>query len=310
MKRILITGSNGLLGQQLVDLFTRCGDYNLILTSRQPQSVFAEETLPYIQLDLTQRQKVRNVIEEFEPDVIINTASITDVDKCETDRETAWRTNVTGIENILAAAKLIGSTIIQISTDYVFDGKNGPYDELARPNPLNYYGRTKLAGENLINTSGVPAVIIRSMVLYGLGVGVKPNFGLWLLKNFIDNKPMRIVDDQIGNPTLVADLAYAILRVVERDHTGTYHIAGPDLVSRYDFALAFAETFSFNRKLITPVKTSALKQAAARPHNSGFITLKAETDLGIKMSGIERGLTIFRNEVTSQAKYIAEHGIH
>jgi len=306
VKRVLITGSNGLLGQQLVDLFVRCGDYNLILASRQERSVFTEDTLPYVQLDITRRQDVRNIIEEFEPEFIINAASGTEVDRCETEREIAWRTNVGGVENILSAAKLTGSTLVQLSTDYIFDGKNGPYDEYARPNPLNYYGRTKLAGENLISSAGIPAVIVRTMILYGLGAKVKPNFGLWLLKNFIDEKPMRIVDDQIGNPTLVDDLAYAILQLIERNRTGIYHIAGPDLMSRYDFALAFADVFGFNRKLITPVKTTALKQAAARPLKSGFITLKAETDLGVKMSGVERGLAIFKNQVANHAKYIAE----
>jgi dTDP-4-dehydrorhamnose reductase len=306
VKRVLITGSNGLLGQQLVDLFVRCGDYNLILASRQERSVFTEDTLPYVQLDITRRQDVRNIIEEFEPEFIINAASGTEVDRCETEREIAWRTNVGGVENILSAAKLTGSTLVQLSTDYIFDGKNGPYDEYARPNPLNYYGRTKLAGENLISSAGIPAVIVRTMILYGLGAKVKPNFGLWLLKNFIDEKPMRIVDDQIGNPTLVDDLAYAILQLIERNRTGIYHIAGPDLMSRYDFALAFADVFGFNRKLITPVKTTALKQAAARPLKSGFITLKAQTDLGVKMSGVERGLAIFKNQVANHAKYIAE----
>jgi dTDP-4-dehydrorhamnose reductase len=306
VKRVLITGSNGLLGQQLVDLFVRCGDYNLILASRQERSVFTEDTLPYVQLDITRRQDVRNIIEEFEPEFIINAATVTEVDRCETERENAWRTNVAGVENILSAAKLTGSTLVQLSTDYIFDGKSGPYDEYARPNPPNYYGRTKLAGENLISAAGIPAVIVRTMILYGLGVNVKPNFGVWLLKNFIEDKPMRIVDDQIGNPTLVDDLAYAILQIIERNRTGVYNIAGPDLVSRYDFALAFAEVFGFNRKLITPVKTTALKQIAARPLKSGFITLKAETDLGVKMSGVERGLAIFKNEVANHAKYIAE----
>ena len=306
MKRILITGSNGLLGQRLVELFTRCGNYNLILTSRQDRSIFAEETLPYIRLDVSHRQEVRNVIDEFEPDIIINAAGITEVDKCETEREAAWKTNVIGMENILHAAKLTGAKLIQLSTDYIFDGKGGPYDEFARPNPLNYYGRTKLAAENLIRTSGVPALVVRTMTLYGLGASVKPNFGMWMLKNFIEGKQMKVADDQFGNPTLVDDLAFALLQAIERERLGVYHIAGPDLVSRYDFALEFAEIFEFNRKLITPVKTSALKQVAARPLRSGFITLKADTDLRIKMSGIERGLTIFKNEVTVHAKNLAD----
>jgi dTDP-4-dehydrorhamnose reductase len=304
MKRILITGSNGLLGQKLVEIFSRGNNYNLLLTSKEKTSVFDEATLPYLLLDTTQKQAVRNALDEFEPDFIINTAAITDVDLCETDRETAWRTNVSSVENLVQSAKLIGAHLIQLSTDYVFDGKAGPYSELDRPNPLSYYGRTKLAGENIIHTNGVNATIVRTMVLYGFGYNVRMNFALWLLRSFSEGTPMKIVDDQIGNPTLVDDLAYAILRIVELERRGTYHVAGPELVSRYDFALAFARIFRFEKKLVTPIKTSSLKQAAARPLKSGLITLKAETDLGIKLAGIEKGILAFKNQIGVQMKQL------
>lgn len=297
MRRILLTGSNGLLGQRLVDLFSRLNSYNILLVSRQPESVFGEETLPYIQLDLAKRQDVRNVVDDFEPDVIINTAAMTDVDRCESERANAWHTNVAGVENLVGAAKLVGARIIQISTDYIFDGKNGPYSELDRPGPLNYYGRTKLAAENFLTTSGIPHLILRTSILYGMGTEVKVNFGIWLLRNLTGGKPIRVAGDQTGNPTLADDVAYAVIRGIELERTGIYHVSGPDLVSRYDFAVTFAEQFSLNKKLITPVQTAALKQEAARPLKSGFITLKAETDLGIRMSGIERGIKIFRNQV-------------
>lgn len=251
----------------------------------------------YRRLDTSVKRDVQQTVEEFEPDVIVNTAAVTDVDACETERERAWKTNVHGVENLAYAAKLSGARLIQISTDYVFDGKHGPYDELARPNPLSYYGRTKLASENVITTSGIPHVIVRTMVLYGAGYNVKQNFALWLIKSLADGKPVRIVDDQIGNPTLADDLAYAIMKIVELDRLGLFHVAGPDLMSRYDFALALAKHFAYNRKLITPVKTSIFKQPAPRPLRSGFITLKAQTDLGIRLSDVAQGLLALKNQI-------------
>jgi dTDP-4-dehydrorhamnose reductase len=300
--RVLITGSNGLLGQKLTELFSHISSFNLMLCSRQDQSVFPEETLTYRKLDITSRTDVKKVIEEYEPDVIVNSAAITNVDACETEREAAWRINVSGVENIVQAAKLTGSKLIHVSTDYVFDGKTGPYSEVDRPNPMSYYGRTKLASENVITTSGIPHAIVRTMVLYGIGYGVKLNFALWLLRELSQENPVRVVDDQICNPTLADDLAYAILKIIELNRTGLYHVSGSDLMSRYEFAMMLARAFRYNRRLITPVKTASLKQPAARPLRSGFVTLKAQVDLGIKPSGVEQGLTIFKNQVSTYTK--------
>jgi dTDP-4-dehydrorhamnose reductase len=302
MKRILITGSNGLLGQKLVELFSRSTSYNLLLTSKQEQSVFQDDTLPYRQLDVSDKHEVRKVVDEIEPDIIINAAAMTNVDQCETDREAAWRANVVSVENLVNSAKLVGAKIIHISTDYVFDGKCGPYDEQARPNPLSYYGRTKLASENILLTNGIPYIIMRSMVLYGVGYGVKLNFALWLLRELSEGRPVRVVDDQIANPTLADDLAYAIIKSIELERTGLYHIAGSDLISRYEFAIELAMVFELNKKLITPIKTSSLKQPAARPLKSGFITLKAQTDLDIKMSGARHGITVVKNQLNTNIK--------
>lgn len=135
------------------------------------------------------------------------------------------------------------------------------------------------------------------MVLYGIGHKVKSNFALWLYYNLKEGKQIRVVDDQVGNPTLVDDIALAILKIVELERNGLFHIAGVDVVSRYDFALSFAQIFGFNKKMIQPVKSSQFKQPAPRPLKSGFITLKAEIELGLKMSGVERGLTILKNQL-------------
>jgi dTDP-4-dehydrorhamnose reductase len=264
--------------------------------------VFEHESILYTKADITRRQEIKRIIEEFEPEVIINTAAITNVDSCETDRESAWKVNVTGVENIVQTAKLTGAKVVQLSTDYVFDGKAGPYSEVDRPNPVSYYGRTKLASENIITTSGIPYTIVRTMVLYGTGYAVKSNFALWLMKELRDDRPVRVVDDQVGNPTLADDLAYAILKAIELDRTGIYHVSGPDLVSRYEFAVTLARVFHYGKKLITPVKTGSLKQAAVRPLRSGFITLKTQVDLGVKLSGIEQGLVILKQQVENQLK--------
>jgi dTDP-4-dehydrorhamnose reductase len=302
MRRVLITGSNGLLGQKLVEILSNSPNYMMLLTSKQELSVFRDERLQYRQIDISNKHDVSSVVEEFEPEIIINAAAMTNVDQCETEREMAWRANVTGVEHLIRSAKLVGARIIHISTDYVFDGRNGPYGETDRPNPLSYYGRTKLASENVLQTSGIPSAILRTMVLYGIGFGIKLNFALWLLKNLSEEKPVRVVDDQIGNPTLADDLAYAILKVIELERTGVYHVAGPDLVNRYEFALALARLFNFNKKLISAVKTTSMKQAAPRPLRSGFITLKAQTDLGLKLAGVEQGLLVLKNQLNSNLK--------
>lgn len=308
MKRILITGANGLLGQKITELLSNFRNYALHLSSKDDRSVFDHERMTYLRLDTTSRQGVRDMVDQVEPEIIIHAAAVTNVDLCEKERELAWRTNVSSVENLIHAAKLVGARLLHFSTDYIFDGKNGPYDETARPNPLNYYGKTKLASENLLITSGIPYTIVRTMVLYGMGYGVKQNFALWLYNQLREGKSVRTVNDQIGNPTLADDVAYAVLKIMELERTGCYHVAGPDVVSRHEFALTLCRTFGFNKKLIIPVRTSDFRQPAQRPLRSGFITLKMETDLGIKASGIRQGLLMFKNQVTMQSEIVGDRG--
>ncbi len=296
MKRVLVVGSNGLLGQKITTLFATSKQYNIFNVSIEEKSFLDEKVFPYHQLDITKRSSVLKFIDSIQPDVIINTAAVTNVDLCETDRALAWKVNVSGVENLVYGAKMVGAKVIHFSSDYIFDGKNGPYSESETPNPISYYGRTKLASENVLKLSGIPNVIVRTMILYGIANQVKDNFALWLANNLSENKQIRVVDDQIGNPTLVDDLAYAVLKIVEYDRSGLFHIAGSELISRYHFALELAKKFKFNKELIVPIKTSFLKQPAPRPLKSGFVILKAETELNLKMSNVENGLTVFHNQ--------------
>ncbi len=298
-RRVVITGSNGLLGQKVAELLSQSQAYALHLTSSQEHSVFPSDQAPYTRMDVTDRKQVTRVIDEIQPDTIINTAAITNVDLCETNREAAWRVNVTGVEHLVHSAKLTGAHVIQLSTDYIFDGRNGPYSEDDRPNPLSYYGRTKHAAENLLRTSNVAHSIVRTMVLYGQARRVKPNFAIWLIKELQEGRPVRVVSDQVGSPTFVDDLAFGVVKLLELKKPGIYHISGPDIVSRYDFAREVARLFKFNAKLITPIKTSDLHQPAPRPLKSGFIILKAQVELHLAMSAMENGLLILRNQLST-----------
>ncbi len=297
LQRILVVGSNGLLGQKMTEQLLRGTAYHIVLTSVEAAPVRPMESAQYRTLDITSRKDVRELVDDIRPDVIINCAAMTNVDACETDRELAWRLNVQGVEHLAEAAKKHHAAVVHVSSDYVFDGRNGPYVEDDKPEPLSYYGKSKLASENVLRSSGVRHVIARTMVLYGHAAGVKANFALWLVHSLQSGQTVRIVDDQIGNPTLVDDLAYGLLRAIELGKTGVYHIAGRDIVSRYEFAVRLARVFGLDASLIVPIKTASLNQPAVRPLKSGLITLKAEVELGYKPSSIEHGLEVLKTQM-------------
>ena len=302
VERVLVVGSNGLLGQKVAEQLVRGFNYHVTLTSVESAPVREMPAAPYMQADITNRKTVKDLVGSVNPDVIINCAAMTNVDACETEREIAWKINVGGVEHLIEAARKKPATVIHVSSDYVFDGKNGPYNEDARPEPLSYYGKSKLAGENALRTSGLPYFVARTMVLYGQAEGVKANFAIWLINSLRDRQTVRIVDDQIGNPTLVDDLAFGLIRAMEMRRTGVYNIAGKDIMSRFDFAVALAKAFGLDPSLIQPIKTSQLNQPAARPLKSGLITLKAEVDLGLKLSGVEQGLAMLKSQLARAGK--------
>ena len=305
-KRVLVVGSNGLLGQKITEFLVRGSAHKVTLCSIEAAPDVQLQSAPYLQLDITSKKDVKRVVHSVEPDVIVNCAAMTNVDACETERELAWKLNAEGVEHLIEAARKNNSRIFHISTDYIFDGKSGPYDELSRPEPLSYYGKTKLASENALMVSGLDYFIARTMILYGTGVNVKPNFALWLIKNLEKNLPVRIVDDQLGNATLVDDLAHGLLSAIELEKSGIYHIAGRDIISRFEFAVRLAKVFGFEPDLIVPIKTSQLNQPAPRPMKSGLITLKAEVELGYRPSTTEQGLVVLKSQLARSPKKLPD----
>ncbi|RMD94415.1 MAG: dTDP-4-dehydrorhamnose reductase [Calditrichaeota bacterium] len=296
--KVLITGAHGLLGSKLVRQLVRKYDVRGLVRQFRPQ--YAVKGVEYIEGDISKYKTVSRIIKENPPLFIINAAAYTQVDKSEVEREACWRTNVEGVENLARAAHMVDSRVVHISTDYVFDGKAGPYREEDRPNPLGYYGKSKLAGENALIASGADHAIARTMVLYGYAPGVRPNFVTWVIDQLQKGETIRVVDDQFGNPTLADELATAVIKLAESNHQGIYHISGSEVIDRYSFAVEIARTFKLDETLIQAIKTKDLNQLAPRPLKSGFIIEKAEKELGITMSGVKQGLQKFKKQYSGK----------
>jgi dTDP-4-dehydrorhamnose reductase len=294
-KRILLIGSNGMLGQRLSEFFSKQSKVELLCASMEDDSYMPG--LQYQKLNITEKNEVKSIINNFYPDVIINAAAYTNVDKSESERELAWSVNVSAVEYMAQAAKAFDSHVIHISSDYVFDGTDGPYIENDKPNPIGYYGRTKLASENALKTSGINYSIIRTNVLYGIAKFGRPDFVKWVVDSLKNTKQINIVNDQINNPTYSDDLVFAINRMTEFKKYGVFNIGGPEFLSRHDFTLRIADFFSLDKKLINEIVTSDLKQPAARPLKSGLITLKAETELGYKPHKLEETFQLMKNDL-------------
>lgn len=295
-KEILVTGANGLLGQKVTEIFKHESPHILYLTDLQDK---AEESkgFEYFPLDLTKKEDVKDTIKKYSPEIIINCAAYTNVDGCETERELSWRVNVDAVKNLIIASRGTNSKLIQISTDYIFDGKTGNYDEQSKPNPLSYYGKSKLAAENAIITSGISYAIVRTMIIYGTGKNLRLNFATWLINQLSQKLPVKIVDDQFGMPTMVDDLGWGLMKIVDLGKSGVYNICGSEYLNRYEFAVRLANIYGYDENLIMPIKTSDLNQAADRPMNSSFILLKAETDLGLKPLNVTDGLYLLKTQL-------------
>lgn len=294
-QRYLIVGSNGMLGQRLVKLYSN--DNLVELSTCSAEEISYNDNVDYKAVDITDREQVKKITYDFTPDVIINSAAFTNVDLCETQRETAWKANVKAVEYLAECARVIDAKIVHISTDYVFDGKNGPYSEKDNPNPISYYGRGKLASENALRISGVSYLIFRTNVLYGPVRKGRHDFVRWVYDSLKNGKTINIVTDQINNPTYIDDLARGIKKALDFKKEGVYHTGGLEFISRFDFTVRIAEYFGLNKRLINPILTSDLNQPAKRPLKSGLITIKAQSEFGYSAASLEESLLKMKEEL-------------
>ncbi len=243
----------------------------------------------------------RFALEGFGPwedfDSIIVLASQPNVEWCESHPQESYAFNTVPLRHLTGLLTAISSSkrpqVIFVSTDYVFDGQAGPYSEEDRPEPLSVYGRHKLEAEKI--ALELQGAVARITVVYGLEKNHK-NFAERLIQEVQNKRQVRVPIDQIGSPTYVEDVARALVELVTRQVQGLYHIAGPDLVSRYDFALQIAQVRQLDPKYIVPVQTTELGQKAKRPLQAGMFSEKFESMAGWKLLGVEQGLAKMREQ--------------
>jgi dTDP-4-dehydrorhamnose reductase len=283
MKRLLICGSNGLVGQHLAILSAGNTEYETLNTSLNRTFVFDDRLYDYTQLDLTHKSDVKSLISSFHPDVVINAAGAADPDWCEQNREDAWKINFNAVESLVEVCRKINAKLLHISTDYVFDGKSQrPYVETDKPNPVNFYGRSKLAAENAIVTSGISYTIFRSSLIYGILRGTKKNYATKVIDALRHGRQFECAVDMFGSPVYVKDLANVILSCLDEKIGGLFHIGGGAVISRMEFALQVARVFDLNVSLLRSVKSDELPYIAQRPKITGFSIAKAQLELNFK----------------------------
>jgi len=293
---VFITAGSGLLGKALLETCPNEFKLNATYFPNKPDSF--PESVNFFVLNITDRDRVLKCIKKIKPDVIIHTAAIGSVDFCEKNKDISWATNVDGTKNIIEAARECNSEIVYVSSNAVFDGSNPPYKEGDEVNPISYYGETKVICERLVKNSKLKSVIIRAILMYGWHNPLeRQNMVTWILDSISKGVPLKIVNDIYSNPLLSLNCANAIWAVIKKGKTGTFHVAGSDCVSRYDFALKIAEIFDLDKSMLAPVPNSYFTEIAPRPCNTCLCTDKIERELKIKSIGIEEGLKILKDRI-------------
>lgn len=259
-----IIGASGLVGSHLM---TACKKRNWDVIGTYAET--AQKRQDMVSLQMTDVASVKQFLESTRPEVVFLVAFLTNVDYCELHPEETWKINVQGNKNVIDIATGLGMKIVYYSSDYIFDGKAGPYSEIDKPNPICEYGRQKLAVEKIVQEASAQHLIIRTTIVYGWEEQRK-NFFCQVINTLGKEGQIKVPDDQIGTPTFVEDLARASYELAEMNTSGTIHVAGPDRMSRYSFALAIAQIFGLRSDLIIPVRTSKLIQAAKRPLSAGL----------------------------------------
>ena len=280
--RILVTGATGFLGRTLLSLE---GEAEWMGCGRRP----AAEGIPYRPVDLTDRKAVTALVAELAPDWVINAAAMTDVDGCEKNVQAARQANVDIPENLAAACDATGAGLVHISTDYVFDGKCGPYGEGDAANPLSCYGQLKLESEGILKKME-RVLVVRTLWLYGYVPQAGSNFLTWVLRSLSSGQPLRVFADQWGNPTYIRDLARALVALCGQEARGLLHVGGATFMTRWEMAREMACFFGIDGELIEPVPTRTAKLPATRPLRSGLHTDALEAVLGRRPMSFIEGL--------------------
>ena len=299
MIKVIITGSNGLLGQSLL---------NLLLEEKEKYEVYGfskginrsgREDFTYVSIDITNEENLKKSIKEIQPDFIINTAAMTQVDDCENNKQACDILNVDVVKWLSEIAEEINAHLIHISTDFIFDGVKGNYKETDTPNPISYYGLSKLKSEKVLTSSNINFTILRTILVYGKVFDMsRSNIVLWVKQMLEEGKEITIVDDQYRAPTYVLDLAMACKISMDKKATGIFNISSNKLMSVFEITQEIAEAFNLDKSLLKPISTSTLNQTAPRPAKTGFDLSKTNRELNFYPKTFKEDLQKFKETLS------------
>lgn len=293
MIKVLITGSSSLLGYGLIKKVPL--GFQIFLTHHKNPLRFGN--LKSFPLEITNKKETNKLISKLKPGVIIHAAAISDVDWCQKNQEEAWQINVSGTENVARASDKIGSKLVFISSNAVFDGKKPPYNEKSKTNSINFYGYTKIEGEKILTNLLSPYLIVRLITMFGWQPkGARENPVTWELNQLSAGKTLYMVNDRFLTPLYNISAATAIWKLIQNKKTGIYHVAGADRVSRYNWAKLTAEIFGFDSNRIIPVKSDFFKSLTERPWDTSFETKKLQEELRVKPLSLKAGLILMKKE--------------
>jgi dTDP-4-dehydrorhamnose reductase len=286
---LLITGIHGLVGQYLFKLLDP-RKWRIVITGKGPSRLPAHDFI-YAGMDITDMASVSEVFEKYRPGIVIHSAAFAQPDLCELNPEEAFKVNVEGAENLLTAASRSKAFFIYLSTDFVFSGNDGPYHEGSVPAPVNHYGKTKLMAEERVRSYPFSWAVIRTVLVYGNVIaGTRSNMISWVRTELENQRPIKVVCDQLRTATYAGDLAKAILTIAEKKAAGVCHISGKEALSPWEMAVAVADELELNSSLIVKVDASVFSQPAKRPLKTPFIIDKAKRELAYEPLSFQEGM--------------------
>jgi dTDP-4-dehydrorhamnose reductase len=296
--KVLITGSNGLLGQKLIELYKGNDGISLIATARGENRFPIKDGYTFDLLDITNEFEVKEVIAKHKPDVVINTAAMTNVDACELEKEQCDLLNVKAVGFLVNACNQNDVHLVHLSTDFIFDGTHGPIDENEVPNPLSYYGSSKLLAEQLVMAECNSWAIARTVLVFGIVSDMsRSNIVLWAKGALEGGKSINVVSDQFRTPTLAEDLAVGCSLIAAKKAQGIFNISGKDFMSVFDLVYRVATYWKLDKSLLNISSSEGIKQAAKRPPITGFRLKKAMEILGYSPRSFEDGLALMDKQL-------------
>jgi dTDP-4-dehydrorhamnose reductase len=299
MNKVIITGSNGLLGQSLLNLLLKETEKYEVYGFSRGINRSGREDFKYFSIDITNEENLKKCVKEIKPDFIVNTAAMTQVDDCENNKQACDLLNVAVVKWLSEIADEIKTHIIHISTDFIFDGVKGNYKETDTPNPISYYGLSKLKSEEVLTNSNINFTILRTILVYGKVFDMsRSNIVLWVKQMLEQGKEITIVNDQFRTPTYVVDLALACKISMDKKATGVFNISSKKLMSVFEIAQEIADVFNLDKSLIKPISTSTLNQTASRPAITGFDLSKTNKELEFYPKTFKEDLQKFKERLS------------